>query len=359
MINIARPYIGEEEKKAVMEVLESGLLAQGPVVERFEKAFAEYCGVSYAIATSSGTTALHLALLAHGIGPGDEVITSPFSFIATANAVRHAGATPVFADIDPVSFNLDPFQVETKITANTRAIMPVHLFGNPADMENYEKIARKYNLVLIEDACQAHGAEFKGRKVGSFGTGCFSFYPTKNITSAEGGMITTNDFMAAERARMLRHQGMKERYYHKEVGYNFRMTDIHAAIGLTQLNRLESFIAKRRENAAYLTQKLDGVVTCPEVNKARRHVFNQFTIRVEKDRDKLSEKLLAAGVGNMVYYPVPIHRQEPYIRLGYASTTCPVAEMACQQVLSLPVHPQLSSNDLAEIAGAVIHLITN
>ena len=232
MISIAKPVIGEEEKKAVLEVLDSGILAQGPRVAAFEKAFAEACGVKHAVATTSGTTALYLALLANGIGAGDEVITSPFTFIASANSVLYVGAKPVFVDIDPRTFNMDASQIEAVITPKTKAILPIDLYGLCADMGAIMDIAKKHNLLVIEDACQAHTAKFNGKCAGSFGTGAFSLYPTKNMTSAEGGMLTTDDDAVAEEARVLRNHGMRRRYYHDELGYNLRMTDVHAAIGL-------------------------------------------------------------------------------------------------------------------------------
>lgn len=352
MIPMARPQIGEEELAAVTEVLYSGVLAQGPRVQAFEEAFAQFLGVKYAIATSSGTTALHIALLAHGVGPGDEVIVPPFSFIATANSVLYVGARPVFVDIDPQTFNINPEQIEAAITPRTKAIMPVHLYGLPSDMEPIVAIAEKYGLVLIEDACQSHGAEYKGRKVGSFGTGVFSFYPTKNITSGEGGMITTNDPVIAEKCRMIRNHGMRRRYYHEELGFNFRMTDVHAAIGLAQLSKLETFNAARRANARYLSEHLRGVVT-PMVPPDRTHVFHQYTVRVPNGkRDPLRAYLAERGIGSEIYYPVPIHRQEVYVRLGY-HLSLPEAERAAAEVLSLPVHPGLTRADLEMIVAAV------
>ena len=260
MIPIAQPLMGEEEKRAVIAVLESGMLAQGPKVEEFEKAFAALWGVRHAVATSSGTTALHVALLAHGVGPGDEVITSPFTFISSANSILFVGARPVFVDIDESSFNIDPSLIEARITPRTRALLPVHLFGNPCDMEAIMAIAARHGLIVIEDAAQAHGASIQGRKVGSFGTGCFSFYPTKNMTTAEGGMVTTDDDQVAEKARLLRSHGMRKRYYHDFLGYNFRMTDLQAALGLAQLAKLEVFNEKRIANARYLTEHLRDVV---------------------------------------------------------------------------------------------------
>ena len=353
MISIAKPLIGDEEKNAVLEVLDSGMLAQGPRVKAFEEAFAEMCGVRHAVATSSGTTALHISLLAHGIGPGDEVITTPFTFIASANAILYVGARPVFVDIDPATFNIDPDKIESAITPRTKAIMPVHLFGLVCEMESIMALARAHDLVVVEDACQAHGAECNGSRSGSFGTGCFSLYPTKNMTSAEGGMITTNDEQVADRSRIIRQHGMRRRYYHDELGYNFRMTDVHAAIGLAQTRKLEHFNAARIANAAYLGSGLEGVKV-PTVPQGYRHVFHQYTIRVSGgQRDALREHLLANDVGSGIYYPVPIHKQTYYTKdLGY-DVTLPEAEAAAEEVLSLPVHPALSQQDRETIVSAV------
>jgi len=353
MIPIARPQIGEDEKQAVWAVLESGMLAQGPRVAEFEGKFAAYCGVRHAVATSSGTTALHVALLAHGLGPGDEVITTPFTFIASANTVRYVGATPVFADIDPLTFNICPEAVEAAVTERTKAIMPVHLFGLSCDMDALMDIAERHHLAIIEDACQAHGATFRGQRAGSFGIGCFSFYPTKNMTTAEGGMITTDDDAIAERARVIRQHGMRRRYYHDEVGYNFRMTDVHAAIGLAQLPRLESFNEARIANAAYLNAHLKGVIT-PTTPEGYRHVFHQYTVRVPGGRrDDVVTGLRERGVGCGVYYPVPVHRQRIYADV---TCSCPEAERASEEVLSLPVHPGVKRADLGQIVKAVNEL---
>jgi dTDP-4-amino-4,6-dideoxygalactose transaminase len=353
MINIAQPQMGPEEKQAVLEVLDSGIIAQGPRVKAFEEAFAAMCGVKHAIATSSGTTALHVSLLAHKIGPGDEVITSPFTFIASANSVIYTGARPVFVDIDPMTFNIDPGLIESAITPRTRAILPVHLFGLSCDMDPIMAIARKYNLVVIEDACQSHGATYKGRRVGSFGTGTFSFYPTKNITSAEGGMITTDDDQVAEECRVIRQHGMRRRYYHDELGFNFRMTDVHAAIGLAQLKKLEYFNRTRQENARFLSTNLKGVVV-PQVPQGREHVYHQYTVRVPNGRrDALRTYLQEHGVGSEVYYPVPVHQQTYYTQeLGY-QVSLPESERAAAEVLSLPVHPALSDADLETIVTTV------
>jgi perosamine synthetase len=356
MINMARPLIGDEEKEAVMAVLDSGQLAQGAVVAEFEQAFAGYCGVKHAIATSNGTTALHVALLAHEIGPGDEIITVPFTFIASANSVLYTGARPVFVDVGPVSYNINVDQVEAAITPRTKAIMPVDLFGNPAEMSRLTEIAERHGLAIIEDAAQAHGAEENGKRAGSWGTGCFSFYPTKNITTGEGGMVTTNDDAVADRARLIRAHGMRVRYYHEMMGYNFRMTNIHAAIGNAQLPKLERFNEARIANAAYLSERLDPEkVLVPQVRPGTRHVFHQYTVRVlpPLDRDDVRRQLAEKGVGSEVYYPVPVHRQQIYLDLGYGDQSFPESECAARQVLSLPIHPGLTREDLDTIAAAV------
>ena len=355
MISIAKPLIGDEEKQAVLEVLGSGMLAQGPRVRAFEEAFAAYCGVGHAVATTSGTTALHVALLAHGIGPGDEVITTPFTFIASANSILFAGACPVFVDIDPATFNVDPDLLEAAVTPRTKAVMPVHLFGLPADMDPILEVAERHSLVVIEDACQAHGAEYRGRRAGSLGTGCFSFYPTKNMTTGEGGMITTGDERIAERCRVIRQHGMRRTYYHDELGFNFRMTDVHAAIGLAQLQKLERFNQARIANARFLSGHLQGVVV-PTVPEGCRHVFHQYTVRVPGDRrDAALGGLKERGIGAGVYYPVPVHKQRVYLELGY-QMALPEAERAAEEVLSLPVHPGLGGGDLEAIVAAVNEL---
>jgi dTDP-4-amino-4,6-dideoxygalactose transaminase len=354
MIPIAKPIIGKEEKAAVSEVLDSGIIAQGKKVGEFEEKFADYCGTDYAVAVNSGTAALHVALMSAGVKQGDEVITTPFSFIATGNSILFCGANPVFADIDPKTYNISPDSIEEKINDKTKAIMPVHLFGQPCDMGEINKLAEENGLLVIEDACQAHGAEYKGEKVGGLGdAGCFSFYPTKNMTTSEGGMITTDDEGIAEMARIHRNHGQVKRYYHDNIGYNFRMTDICAAIGLEQLKRLGEFTKKRQENAGYLNEGLDGVVT-PYVAPERDHVYHQYTIAVG-DRDSFNKKLNDAGVGTGIYYPIPINEQDYYSRLGYASDT-PNSSEAAKKVLSIPVHPSLSKKELDLIIKSVNEL---
>lgn len=355
MIPIAKPILGKEEEKAILEVLRSGQLVQGSRVHEFESCFAELCGVPYAVATSSGTTALHIALLAHGIGPGDEVITSPFSFIASANCALYVGARPVFVDIEPSFFTLDPTRIEARITDRTRAIIPVHLYGQACDMDAIGEIARRHHLTIIEDACQAHGATYKGKPVGSFGTACYSFYATKNIMCVEGGMIVTSDPQIAERARMLRNHGSPRTYEHVMLGYNMRMTDLTAAIGLVQLRHLKQWNSVRQENAAYLSAKLsemNGIVP-PNVREQGEHVFHQYTIRIP-NRDRAAQSLRERGVGVGIHYPTPIHQQPLYRQLGYTDIL-PVAEAASQEVLSLPVHPSLTRNDL----DAIIHALAD
>jgi len=354
MIPISKPCLGEEEIQAIAAVLESGQLAQGRRVVEFEEQFAAFCGVNHAIATSSGTTALWIALLANNIGSGDEVITSPFTFIASAHAILYTGARPVFVDIDAETFNLDPAKIEARITPRTKAILPIHLYGHSCDMDRIMEIAHRHNLVVIEDACQAHGAAINGQKVGSFGTGCFSFYATKNMTAGEGGMITTNDEGVADQARLLRAHGMRKRYYHETLGYNFRMTDLQAAIGLVQLVKLEQFNKQRQANARFLAEGLSSLngLVLPRVLPGYVHVFHQFTLRIPKKRDVFRDKLLASGVGTEIYYPLSVHKQEIFQQIA-SEDDLVLAEEASNEVVSLPVHPALSENDLDKIIEVV------
>lgn len=358
MIPIARPLLTEEDRAHVLEVLASGQLAAGEWVERFEVAFGAYIGTRFAVATSSGTTALQAALEAAGIGPDDRVIVPPFTFGATSNTVVHRGAVPVFVDIDPLTFTLDPERVEDALRhhRNVRAIIVVHLYGLPARMDALCELAARYDLLLIEDAAQAHGAAYRGRRVGSFGhVGIFSFYPTKNITTGEGGMVVTSDEALARRARLLVHAGVNGGGYDYEVvGYNFRMTNIAAALGLSQLRRLDALNEIRRRNAAWLSQRLADVpgVGLPVEPPGAYHVYNQYTIRAVH-RDALQRALACRGIQTRVYYPVPIPATPAYRTVRYEGGPWPETERACREVLSLPVHPGLQEEDLDRIAEAV------
>jgi len=353
-IPIAKPNFGKEEETAVKEVLESGILASGPKTKQFEKEFAEYIGVKHAVIS------LDVALKALKLGPGDEVITSAFSFVSSGNCILFQGAKPVFADIDPRTFNIDAADVAEKITAKTKALIPVHMFGQPANMDALKEIAEDKGIAVVEDAAQAHGAEYKGQKAGSIGNmGCFSFYATKNMTAGEGGMITTDDAELAEKARLLINHGQNQKYHHDTLGYNYRITELCAAIGSIQLKKLDEFNTKRRENAQLLTQGIRRFtgLTVPYVDKDVKPVFHQYVVRVEenypRDRDELADSLTEKGVGVAVHYPIPIYRQPLYLKLGYEDTKCPNTEEACRRVLSLPVHPLVDRKDIEYILDAL------
>ncbi|NMC61193.1 MAG: DegT/DnrJ/EryC1/StrS family aminotransferase [Candidatus Methanofastidiosa archaeon] len=353
MIPIAKPSISEEEIEAVKAVMLSGNIAQSKKVDEFETKFAQYIGTDYAISTSNGTTALQVALLSHGIGKGNEVITTSFTFVATANSVLFTGAKPVFVDIDSDSFNIDSSLIEDKITKKTRAIMPVHLYGQAADIKSIKEICEDKNLILIEDAAQAHGAKYDGKKLGSFGTGCFSFYPTKNMTTSEGGMITTNDKSVYEKAKKIRNHGQERRYYYDSLGFNFRMTDICAAIGICQLNKLDSFNKIRRKNAEFLSSRLSKLdyLQCPKIFPNKEHVFHQYTIKIKDGRrDEVIKALEKANIGYGIYYPKPLHKQPLYIDLGYKDRL-PKTEKVAEEVLSIPVHPLLKKEELEYIVS--------
>lgn len=358
-IPIAKPVITGDELSAIGDVLRSGMLAQGRAVEEFERGFSEYIGAANAIAVSNGTVALDLALKAHGIGQGDEVITTPFTFIATANSILYQGAKPVFADVDEKTFNIRPEAVLEKITGKTKAVIGVHLFGHPFDVPALEEICGDHDIILIEDCAQAHGAEYRGKKAGSSGTGCFSFYPTKNITTGEGGMITSGSANITEQCRLLRNHGQSSKYYHTVLGYNFRMTDIQAAIGLVQLKNLEEFNRKRIRNAAFLNShiRIDGLVL-PSKEPDARHVYHQYVVITQKgciDRDRFMKYLTANGIGCAVHYPLPIYMQPLYRGLGHTKegAGCPVADGLASSVLSLPVHPSLEQADLQYITDVI------
>lgn len=354
MIPAAKPLIGWRERRAVNRVLKSGMIAQGPEVAAFEKEFGQQlAGGRECVAVNSGTAGQHLGQLAAGVGPGDEVIVPSFTFAATGNSVALTGATPVFADIEPDTFGLDPAAVEAAITPRTKAIMPVHLYGHPARMRELSAIAQKHGLEIYEDAAQAHGASLDGKPVGTWGRfAMFSLYPTKNMTSGEGGMIACDTPELVRAAKLLRNQGMEKQYENEVVGFNARMTDIHAAIGRVQLTRLAAWTATRQKNAAFLNSELRGVVT-PPVADGAVHVYHQYTIRVTDDRDGFAKALREEhGVGNGVYYPIPNHRL-PSLAHFAPGLDLPETERAASEVISLPVHPALSKGQLDRVVAAV------
>lgn len=350
----AKPLIGDQERAAVDRVLRSGMVAQGPEVAAFESEFAaHFVEGRPVVAVNSGTAGLHLGLLASGVGPGDEVIVPSFTFAATGNSVALTGATPVFVDIEPETFTLDPAAVEAAVTARTKGIMPVHLYGHPARMRELAEVAQRHGVALYEDAAQAHGASLDGRPVGTFGTfAMFSLYPTKNMTSGEGGMIAAADEDIARRARLLRNQGMERQYENELIGFNARMTDIHAAIGRVQLTKVDAWTATRRQNAAFLDANLEGV-TVPPVADGAVHVYHQYTVRVPEDRDGFVRALREEhAVGSGVYYPIPNHRL-PSLAPYAPGLDLPETERAAREVVSLPVHPSLTAADLDRIVAAV------
>ena len=350
----AKPIIGDEEREAVDRVMRSGMIAQGPEVAAFEREFSEHFVPGRpSVAVNSGTAGLHLGLLAAGVGAGDEVIVPSFTFAATGNSVALTGATPVFVDIEPETFALDPEAVAAAITPKTKGVMPVHLYGHPARMRELEAIASERGVALFEDAAQAHGASLDGRPVGSFGAfAMFSLYPTKNMTSGEGGMITAADDEIARRARLLRNQGMERQYENEIVGFNARMTDIHAAIGRVQLTKVAGWTKTRQDNAAFLDSNLHGVVV-PPVADGAVHVYHQYTVRVPEDRDGFVAALKSEhNVGAGVYYPIPNHRL-PSLTSYAPGLDLPETERAAREVVSLPVHPSLTADDLDRIVTAV------
>ena len=350
MIPAARPEIGQDEIDAVVRVLRTGSVVQGPEVADFEQEFGKLVDGRACVAVNSGTSALHLSMLALGIGPGDEVVVPSFSFAATANAVAVTGATPVFADIEPDSFCLDPESVAAVITPRTVAIMPVHLFGHPAAMDRLLPLARKHGLAVVEDAAQAVGARLGDTPVGAFGeTACFSFYPTKNMHSLEGGMIVTADPQIERKLRLLRNQGMLKQYENEVVGLNNRMTDVAAVVGRVQLAKLDGWTRRRREIAARYDAELSKVRT-PSVAESAWHVYHQYTITIESERDAFRERLAQLGVGSGVYYPSPIHQLAPF---RSNAVDLPVTQRAAAQVLALPVYPLLDDQQVDSVVEAV------
>ncbi len=358
MVDLKIQYaaIREEVAGAVQGVIESAHFILGPQGKALEEAIAAYLGVKYAVAVASGTDALHLALLAAGIKRDDEVITTPFTFIATAEAASYLGAKPVFVDIDPSTFNIDISKIEAAITKKTRAIIPVHLYGAPVEMDGLMKLAKKHGLKVIEDCAQSFGAEYRGKKTGAFGDlGCFSFFPSKNLGGyGDGGMVITDDAKLAEHMLSLRNHGSRIRYYHDEIGYNSRLDEIQAAILNIKFKHIDEYNAKRRKNAFLYNTILAGPgIQTPSEQDNTKHVFHQYTIRV-KDRDAVKQKLDAGNVtSSMIYYPVPLHLQAAYKNLGMKPGSLPKTELAAQEVLSLPMYPELTEEQIRLIADAV------
>ncbi len=354
--------IKQDVDSAIQSVIDSTAFVLGDAVERFEESFARFCGVKHAVAVNSGTAALHLALLAHGIGPGDEVITVPNTFFATAEAIALCGAKPVFVDIDPATFNIDPYKIEPAITERTKAIIPVHLFGQPADMDKVNEIAKRHGLLVVEDACQAHAAEYKGRRTGSLGDiGAFSFYPGKNLGAfGEGGMITTDDAEIAKQCRRLRSHGEDPKYTHHVVGLNYRMSGIQGAVLGAKLKYLEMWTQMRQKNAAlYSTFLADSPITTPTVAADRTHAFHLYVVRLPPgtDREDVQAKLKECGIATGLHYPLPLHLQPAFRDLGYLQGNFPVTEGAAQDILSLPMYPELTLEQIRHVATTLCEVV--
>lgn len=362
MINISKPIIKTEEINAVVAVLKSGMLAQGPRVKEFEEKFATYCGTKYAVALNSGTAALHAALYALGITAGSEVITTPFTFIATANAILMQNATIKFVDINESDYCIDVSKIDQSINKRTVAVLPVDLYGQIYNYSELNKLAKQRGLSIIEDACQAVGAEYKNRKAGNCGdVGTFSFYATKNIMTGEGGMITTNKSRIAQKVKLFRHHGQDElrRYEYVDLGYNYRMLDLTAALGIVQMTRIKNIIKQRQQNAALYNTGLRGLtgLILPVVSDGNTHVYHQYTIRVTKEfpgsRDDLIAYLKSCDIGTGIYYPQPLHLFQHLKKFGYKKGDFPVAEKVANEVLSLPVHPSLTTTDIHKVVESI------
>jgi len=357
MVDVVGQYrkIKPEIDAAIGAVLESGMFIQGKEVGDLERAAARLLGVEHAIGCASGTDALQIALMALGVGPGDEVITTPFTFVATAETIGILGARPVYVDIDPLTYNIDPARIDAAITPGTKAIIPVHLYGQPADMDPILAVARARGIPVIEDAAQAMGASYRGRKVCALGTvGCISFFPSKNLGCfGDGGMVVTNDARLAESIRMIAAHGSRERYYHEVLGLNSRLDTIQAAVLLAKLPHLEEFNAARRHAAARYNELLaDLPVTLPSCARGADHIFHQYTLRAPR-RDALAAFLKSRGIPHAIYYPVPLHLQKAFVMSGGARGDFPVAEQAAAEVISLPMHTELTEDQLAFVTETV------
>jgi dTDP-4-amino-4,6-dideoxygalactose transaminase len=348
--------ISADLAKAIARVMENTAFIQGSEVKAFEDAFASYLGVRQCVAVNSGTAALHLALLGLGVGPGDEVITVSHTFIATSEAISAVGARPVFVDVDPVTYTMDPAKVEAAITSRTKAILPVHLYGYPAEMDALLDIAKRHNLALVEDACQAHGASYKGRMAGTMGVaGCFSFYPGKNLGACgEGGALVTNDEAFAKKVRMLREHGSVQKYVHVLPGYNFRLEGIQGAVLAVKLPHLDGWNDRRRAIAKRYNERLAGQgLVLPKEESHARHVYHLYVIQAE-DREALRDHLAQRGIETGLHYPIPLHQQEAYASLGYRTGDFPVTEQATQRILSLPMYPDMSLEAADYVSDAII-----
>ena len=361
MVDLKRQYsrLKTQIDKALGSVLEQTQFILGPNVAALEKEVAAYHGLPFAIGCANGTDALLLALRASGVVAGDEIITTPFTFIATAEVAAQLGAKAVFVDICPDSFNIDPQKIAAKITPKTKAIIPVHLFGHPADMEPIMKIAREHNLKVIEDCAQAFGAQYQGKTVGTFGDiGCFSFFPSKNLGCyGDGGMVITADEEIAAKIKMLRNHGSAVRYYHSEVGYNSRLDEIQAAILRIKLAQIDNFNEERRANASAYCRVLAGQDLVPPTQRdGCRHVYHQFTLRL-KNRQAVADALAKAGIASAIYYPVPLHQQEVFLKMYGPQESLPVAENCCAEVLSLPMFPELTQEEIRKIADVIVHAL--
>lgn len=364
MVDLKRQYLDlkAEIDDAVLKALEATQFILGPNVQKFEEEAAHYLGVKHAVALANGTEALHLAILACGIGPGDEVITTAFTFIATAEAISYVGAKPVFVDIDPKTFNIDPVKIEeyivsrlTSDVSRIKAIIPVHLYGQAADMDPIMDIAEKYNLKVIEDCAQSFGGDYKGKMTGGLGEfGCFSFFPSKNLGCyGDGGMVTTNDSELSEKVKMLRNHGSKIRYYHSVIGYNSRLDEIQAAILRVKLKRMDSFNGLRNKNAHLYSKMFEGTgIIAPYEDGNSMHVYHQYTIKV-KNRERMIEALTKEGIASAIYYPVPLHKQEVY-KKDYEGLALPNTERVSEEVLSLPIFPELTEDEIDKVVATIL-----